>query len=148
MGVGVFSIGEFSKITGLSIKTLRFYHEQGLLTPACVDEQTGYRYYDHSRVEKARIITQLRTLEFPISQIAEVLAKSDDEADILDMLERQRVSLEAKAQQYRAYAPRTAHILPGRLISSRAGAYDSPGTAQFMEENHCRIFPRLSQPAL
>jgi DNA-binding transcriptional MerR regulator/DNA gyrase inhibitor GyrI len=97
----VFSIGEFSKITGLSIKTLRFYHEQGLLTPALVDEQTGYRYYDHGRVEKARIITQLRVLEFPLSQIAEMLAQADDEADILEILERQRASLIAKAQQFR-----------------------------------------------
>lgn len=100
--MGVFSIGEFSKITGLSVKTLRFYHEQGLLTPALVDDQTGYRYYDHSRVEKARIIRQLRTLEFPLSQIAEMLAKSDDEADILDVLERQRNALEAKVRQYRS----------------------------------------------
>lgn len=97
----MFSIGEFSKITGLSIKTLRFYHEQGLLIPAQVDEQTGYRYYDHSRVERARIITQLRSLEFPLGQIAEMLAKADDEADILDILDRQRHSLEAKVQQYR-----------------------------------------------
>jgi hypothetical protein len=40
-------------------------------------------------------------LEFPLSQIAEMLAKSGDEADILDVLERQRDALEAKAQQYR-----------------------------------------------
>ncbi|MEX2120445.1 MAG: MerR family DNA-binding transcriptional regulator [Pirellulales bacterium] len=39
-----FSIGEFSKITGLTVKTLRFYHEQGLLVPSCVGEETGYRY--------------------------------------------------------------------------------------------------------
>ncbi len=43
----VFSIGDFSKITGLTVKTLRYYHEQGLLIPTCVDEQTGYRYYDN-----------------------------------------------------------------------------------------------------
>ena len=45
----VFSIGEFSKITGLTVKTLRFYHEQGLLHPTHVDSETGYRYYDVSR---------------------------------------------------------------------------------------------------
>jgi DNA-binding transcriptional MerR regulator len=57
-GYAVFSIGEFSKIAGLSIKTLRFYHEEGLLAPALVDERTGYRYYDHGRVEKARTIVK------------------------------------------------------------------------------------------
>ena len=39
----MFSIGEFSKITGLTVKTLRFYHEQGVLKPSCIDDQTGYR---------------------------------------------------------------------------------------------------------
>src|ERR1700682_6406982 len=39
------TIGEFSRITHLSIKTLRRYHEAGLLQPARVDRQTGYRYY-------------------------------------------------------------------------------------------------------
>jgi DNA-binding transcriptional MerR regulator/effector-binding domain-containing protein len=97
----VFSIGEFSKITGLSIKTLRFYHEQGLLAPTLVDEQTGYRYYDHGRVEKARTIAQLRSLEFSLNDIRDMLAASDDEADILDCLERQKRSIEAKYRQYR-----------------------------------------------
>jgi DNA-binding transcriptional MerR regulator len=97
----VFSIGEFSKITGLSVKTLRFYHEQGLLTPAVVDEQTGYRYYDHGRVEKARVITQLRSLEFSLQDVAEILAHCDDEADILQSLEQQRHALEAKVRKYR-----------------------------------------------
>jgi DNA-binding transcriptional MerR regulator len=41
----VFSIGEFSKITGLTVKTLRFYHEQQLLPPASIDDRSGYRYY-------------------------------------------------------------------------------------------------------
>ena len=42
----MFTIGEFSKITGLTVKTLRFYHEEQLLVPSFVDPQTGYRYYD------------------------------------------------------------------------------------------------------
>ncbi|HVR73644.1 MAG TPA: MerR family DNA-binding transcriptional regulator [Planctomycetota bacterium] len=43
-----FSIGELSRITGLSVKTLRFYHEKGILEPSSVDPATGYRYYDSS----------------------------------------------------------------------------------------------------
>src|SRR5690349_15713633 len=49
-----YSIGEFSQITGLSAKTLRFYHEKGILVPSSVDEATGYRFYDANKVEKAR----------------------------------------------------------------------------------------------
>ncbi len=50
----MFSIGEFSKLTGLTVKTLRFYHEQGLLKPSAVDDQTGYRYYAADKIEAAR----------------------------------------------------------------------------------------------
>lgn len=47
----MFSIGEFSKISGLSIKALRLYHEQGILVPEIVDQDTSYRYYDYQSVE-------------------------------------------------------------------------------------------------
>jgi DNA-binding transcriptional MerR regulator len=70
----MFGIGEFSKITGLTVKTLRFYHEEGLLIPASVDPQTGYRYYAEPQIELARTITFLRTLEFPLPEIKSLLA--------------------------------------------------------------------------
>jgi DNA-binding transcriptional MerR regulator/effector-binding domain-containing protein len=97
----VFTIGEFSKITGLTVKTLRFYHDRGLLVPAWVDERSGYRHYNARQIDKARVITQLRGLEFTLEQIAEMLASCEDEADILDFLERQRALLEARMRQYR-----------------------------------------------
>src|SRR5207253_7205644 len=97
----VFTIGEFSKVTGLTVKTLRFYHERGLLIPALVDERTGYRYYDARQIDKARVITQLRGLEFTLEQIAEILKSCDDEADILDALQQQRARLEETVRQYR-----------------------------------------------
>jgi DNA-binding transcriptional MerR regulator/DNA gyrase inhibitor GyrI len=97
----VFTIGEFSKFTGLTVKTLRFYHDRGLLIPAWVDDQTGYRYYDFRQIDKARIITQLRSLEFSLEQINEMLANCEDEADILTFLERQRTVLEERMRQYR-----------------------------------------------
>ena len=46
-----YSIGEFSQVTGLSVKTLRFYHEKGILVPSSVDEATGYRFYDADKIE-------------------------------------------------------------------------------------------------
>ena len=64
----MFSIGEFSKITGWTVKTLRFYHEQGVLAPSYIDEETGYRYYDENKIEAARIISTLRSLDFSLSQ--------------------------------------------------------------------------------
>ncbi len=97
----MFSIGEFSRSTGLTVKTLRFYHDKGVLIPACVDEQTGYRFYNESQVDLARVITQLRRLEFPLSEILEILRDHDDDADILDELARRRDAITDKLARYR-----------------------------------------------
>lgn len=97
----MYTIGEFSKITGLTVKTLRFYHDKALLVPAYVDDRTGYRHYDVRQIDKARVITQLRGLNFTLEQIAELLANCDDQADILDSLERQQLLLEQKLRQFR-----------------------------------------------
>jgi DNA-binding transcriptional MerR regulator len=100
-GRAVFAIGEFSRITGLTIKTLRFYHEKGILIPAWVDDQTGYRYYDQRQIDKARMITQLRGMEFTLEQISDLLGNYEDEADVLDFLERQKSVIETKMRRYR-----------------------------------------------
>jgi DNA-binding transcriptional MerR regulator/DNA gyrase inhibitor GyrI len=97
----MFSIGEFSKITGLSVKTLRFYHEQGLLAPSSIDDQTGYRYYDDSKVEVARMIAQLRSLEVPLADIGEILRDCHDESDVLSFLKHHQKTLAAKVDHYR-----------------------------------------------
>jgi DNA-binding transcriptional MerR regulator/effector-binding domain-containing protein len=97
----VFSIGEFSKITGLTVKTLRFYHEQGLLNPTHVDSETGYRYYDVSRIETARIITHLRSLDLTLEEIGEILRRGSDDTDLREVLRRQRTVLESKIKRYR-----------------------------------------------
>ncbi len=97
----MFTIGDFSKITGLTVKTLRFYHEQGLLKPSHVDADTGYRYYDRSKIETARIIAHLRSLEFSLEEIREILVHACDDADLRGVMERQKASLEAKVERYR-----------------------------------------------
>jgi DNA-binding transcriptional MerR regulator len=92
---GDLSIGEFSQITHLSVKTLRHYHDAGLLEPAQVDPHSGYRYYAATQIPTAQVIRRFRDLEMPISQVREVLATTDPEArnaliaSHLDRLERE-----------------------------------------------------------
>lgn len=97
----LYSIGEFSQITGLSIKTLRFYHEKNLLVPTRVDEATSYRFYDESKVDKARVIAQLRAMEFSLDDIAAILAECADDTQVLAFLERQKGTLESRIRQDR-----------------------------------------------
>jgi len=97
----VFTIGDFSRITGLTVKTLRFYHEQGLLPPTSVDEDTGYRYYDRSKIETARIITCLRSLDFTLDEIREILKNAGDDADLREIMERQKAVLDTRIRRSR-----------------------------------------------
>lgn len=97
----LYSIGEFSRITGLSVKTLRFYHEQNVLVPTHVDQGTGYRSYGANKIETARIISQLRKLDFSLAQIVEILRNFDDDGDILEQLNDQDATIRKKIDEYR-----------------------------------------------
>jgi DNA-binding transcriptional MerR regulator/DNA gyrase inhibitor GyrI len=107
----MFSIGEFSKITGLTVKTLRFYHERGLLVPTAIDDQSGYRYYDADKVELARMIAQLRELEFSLDDIAAMMHQCAGESDLLRHLELHRRQLAAKAEHYRRIESRLDEVI-------------------------------------
>lgn len=96
-----FSVGEFSKITGLSVKTLRFYHEKGILMPTRIDESSGYRYYDDTKVERARVIVWLREMEFSIEEIAAILKEADDETSLFARLESQKERIAKRMQRER-----------------------------------------------
>lgn len=75
-------IGQFSRMTRLSVKALRLYADNGLLPPAQVDSSTGYRYYAADQAVRAEIIRILRSIEMPLDQIRLVVdAKSVDDAN-------------------------------------------------------------------
>jgi DNA-binding transcriptional MerR regulator len=74
------SIGEFARRSRLSVKALRLYDELGVLTPARVDSESGYRYYDVAQLEDARLVVMLRQLEFPLAEVKELVASDPLEA--------------------------------------------------------------------
>jgi PPM family protein phosphatase len=63
------SIGEFARASRLSAKALRLYDELGLLPPARVDPDSGYRFYDPAQLERARLVAWLRRLGMPLARI-------------------------------------------------------------------------------
>src|SRR5437868_15433239 len=97
----IFSIGEFSRVSGMTVKTLRFYHEQKLLIPTLIDPQSGYRYYDASLIERAAAIVFLRKLEIPLEQIAQILVSADDAAAVLEAMERHKSVLNERIRTLR-----------------------------------------------
>jgi DNA-binding transcriptional MerR regulator len=95
-----YSIGEFSRITMLSIKSLRLYHEKELLIPARVDEFTSYRYYDEENVDRARAINILKRFDFSLAEIKEILDECEKEEDTLDFLEKKLKEIELKIAHF------------------------------------------------
>ena len=70
-------IGEFSKLSRVSIRMLRHYDELGLLHPVRIDPDTGYRYYRESQLPTASRIAALRDMGFGLAAIGELLAYDD-----------------------------------------------------------------------
>jgi DNA-binding transcriptional MerR regulator len=73
------SIGVFARRSRLSPKALRLYDRLGVLTPAHVDEDSGYRRYRESQLATARLVALLRRLDMPLATVAEVVAAPDEE---------------------------------------------------------------------
>ncbi|WP_327288778.1 MerR family transcriptional regulator [Streptomyces sp. NBC_01198] len=71
------AIGDFSRATHLTVKTLRHYHEIGLLEPAGVDPRNGYRRYSTDQIPTAQVVRRFRDLGMPLEEIRTVLTAPD-----------------------------------------------------------------------
>ena len=74
----MFKIGEFSRLTQVTIRMLRYYDETGLLKPAKIDPWTGYRMYSVEQLPVLNKIIYLRDSGFQIAEIAAALTSQDD----------------------------------------------------------------------
>jgi DNA-binding transcriptional MerR regulator len=124
-------IGRFSEICRLSQKALRLYDEMGLLRPAWVDPDSGYRYYAVAQALEAERIRLLRTLEVPLEEISEILREPAGSGRVLD---RHRRRLESRLEELQAllaslsrleredamtYDVRTKEVAPQQVIGIR-----------------------------
>ena len=92
-------IGEFSVLTQVSIKTLRYYDEVGLLKPARVDLDSGYRYYSASQVPRLQRILALKDLGFPLDRIAKAIEDGVTVDALRGMLMLREVEQQARVQE-------------------------------------------------
>lgn len=71
-------IGDFSKLSRISIRMLRHYNEIGLLIPESIDDFTGYRYYSEAQLPVANRITALKDMGFSLGVISQILSQYND----------------------------------------------------------------------
>ena len=78
MNLLVYKIGDFANIVNISVRTLRYYDEIGLLKPEIVDRYTSYRYYTDDNVIEAQFITLLKEVGFTLQEIIDYKALLND----------------------------------------------------------------------
>lgn len=83
----MYKISQFSKISGLTIKALRYYDDVNILKPSFRNEENQYRYYNDNDLKKALLIKKLRALEFSIMEIKEVVETVKNENDLVYILQ-------------------------------------------------------------
>ena len=91
-------IGDLSKLSRVSVKTLRYYDEMGLLKPAQVDRFTGYRYYSFDQLPRLNRILALKDLGFSLEQIAPLLSEDLPAAQLRGMLRLRQIELREHVQ--------------------------------------------------
>ena len=95
-----YQIGDFSQISRLSIKTLRFYHECGILSPTRIDNMTGYRFYNEKSIEKVKIITALKDFDFSLKEIKEILDNYNEDSQLINFIIKKQKEVKQKINNY------------------------------------------------
>lgn len=102
-------IREFAKFTGVSVRTLHYYDEIGLLKPSHVDPSTGYRYYDEEALLRMQEILFYRELDFSLNSIRQII--SSPNYDITKALNEQKQLLKLKKERIE----RLIHAIDGAM---------------------------------
>ena len=124
-------IGEFSKLSHLTVKALRFYEKEKLLKPLSIDEWTGYRYYETCQLEDAARIKAYRQLGLSIDEIKGIFSG----ADIKEALGRRATDLEAQKEDIEVRLSIIKHLLErGEKIMYQVTVKEIPATIVYYAE--------------
>jgi DNA-binding transcriptional MerR regulator len=119
----MFKIGEFSRFTRVSVKTLRHYDEVGLLRPRLVDRFTSYRYYSADQVPRLNQILALRELGFSLEQIGRLLEADLSPDQLRGMFQGKRAEIVTHLRAQEEQLERVDAYL-AQLEGDQAARYD------------------------
>lgn len=117
-------IGDFSKLSQVSIKTLRYYDEMGLLKPGQTDRFTGYRYYTVDQLPRLNRILALKDLGFSLDQVRQVLDEQVSTAELRGMLRLKQAEVQQDMEIERARLERIEARLRQIEQENRMTRYD------------------------
>lgn len=90
----MYSIGKFSNLCNVPIKTIRYYNDIGLLEPSFIDQVTGYRYYDYDKMKELNTIQVLKHCQFSLKEIEQIINGNNDRQDLEKRLNKKVQELE------------------------------------------------------
>ncbi len=120
----MYQISQFSKISGLTVKALRYYDEQGMLKPSYRDKNTLYRYYDDNDLKKAQFIRLLRSLDFSILEIKEVLEMVNNEADLTYILQEKIANIRENILREKELIKKISSCLSPDVTKTESQTYE------------------------
>jgi DNA-binding transcriptional MerR regulator len=85
-------IGEIAAFFNVSVKAIRIYEKKGIIVPAKIDPETGYRYYSIDQVQTLNALIELKTLGFSLSEIKEILVGGINKDGLMSALARKRAA--------------------------------------------------------
>ena len=143
-------IGDFSKLSLVSVKALRYYDERGLLKPAHVDPSTGYRFYSASQLTRLNRILAMKDIGLDLSQIAFLLDQEPTPDQIRGMLRLKQVELHQQLVEGQAQLTRIEAWLHAFEQEALMPAYDvvRKSVAPLRVVQARGIAPKMEQPEL
>ncbi|WP_107927104.1 MerR family transcriptional regulator [Lysinibacillus parviboronicapiens] len=122
----MYSIGKFSEICNIPVKTLRYYSDIGLLKPSYIDPVTNYRYYDYDKIQTMKKIMLLKSCQFSLATIKEFINSSEQIqlksilAYKIDDLEEQKEQISKQIEELnrlKMQIDKEVPIIPGPFLS-------------------------------
>lgn len=113
----MFMIGEFSRISRVPAKTLRYYDEIGLFSPMTVDKFTGYRYYSAEQLPRLNRILALKDMNLSLAEISKLLDEAISADELRGMFRLKEAELQHEVEEAQARLQRVAKRLFHRTFA-------------------------------
>jgi DNA-binding transcriptional MerR regulator len=130
----VYRIGEFSRLCRVPVSALRYYADYGLLPPADIDPESGYRYFSVSQLPRLNRILALKDLGLPLDDIRQILDEDPAAAELRGMLRLKHAEIGERLAEERARLARVEARL--RLIESEETMSDRDIVVKAVESHH------------
>jgi len=150
-GSRLIPIGRFAQLAGFTVRALRHYESQGLLLPAHVDRESGYRYYRPEQLPDALRVRLLRALEMPLAEVVDVM-RAPESAEALAKIRAHRARVAERLSDVERLIERVDEWLDGspqELEEPTSAFDDAPAVtsdSHRVNENLARTFLGLFGP--